>query len=752
MKQLSITLLVMMFISALPIKDTFSADKLSLPELGSDNSASNITPHRDNTDESKNNDDISGKVAQFATNEANQNFSNLTKEGMKSELYQYGKSAVTSAVQNQAEQLLSPYGHISTQISLNDDGSLDGSSLDYLIPWYNSKSNLVFTQLSGHNTDDRTIANFGIGVRHDINQDWLMGMNAFYDYDVTRNHRRAGVGLEAWTNYLKFSGNYYLPLSSWKDSPDLENYEERPARGWDMRMQAYLPSYPQLGASLIYEQYYGEQVALFGTDDLQKNPNAVTVGVDYTPVPLVTMGLEYKKGNSDNTELTANVALDYQFGVPLNKQLDPSAISEMRSLAGSRMDFVDRNNHIVLEYRERNDLDIGLYLKPTGTAAQCVISDDPDEAQAYEGCHWTINATITSHLNIKEAHWIPAGNFNPESKLSLPALSPQQNIGAGKNNHWTLIFPAWVDSQDPNANKYTLSVMLSDDKGHTKQSNAVTIVVAEAPVQYQLVIKDAGEEKKSIKVLSNGKDYVNLESSGNKVSGFSGETTPLTPESLKMKFHAYKVEDKNQSQEVTIHASKSECTAESQCLFYEHAPEHGVTDIGSTASGIYSVIANPENKESQKTNAVLIDFTPADKMIYTAIVDIENPSVNLTATKGNKLLPGHEYEFKAAYDSNNNGQWDASDRTTVSDTNPTPIISLMNYRWQFAKNSAHGTAGGYAVPATNDHNIILPQMNADAKTVFAASGPDGLQGYELRVDYQLTQAGMQIVKALRQND
>ncbi len=37
-------------------------------------------------------------------------------------------------------------------------------------------------------------------------------------------------------------------------------------KGWDVRTEAWLPFYPQLGGKLIYEQYYGDEVALFGTD------------------------------------------------------------------------------------------------------------------------------------------------------------------------------------------------------------------------------------------------------------------------------------------------------------------------------------------------------------------------------------------------------------------------------------------------------------------------------------------------------
>ncbi|WBM72037.1 inverse autotransporter beta domain-containing protein [Buttiauxella sp. WJP83] len=748
MKKIVLYFLIMPSLSMLFTDVSHSANNIALPDLGG--SDSSVSEHNSSTasPSSDKSNPVEKKTSEILVNEAQSNFHNLTPEGMKSEALQYGKNLATEAAQSKIEELLSPYGHIATSININDKGNLDGSSLDYLLPWYEGESNLWFSQFSAHNKDGRTIANMGVGVRHNISKDWMLGSNLFYDHDITRGHHRAGLGGEAWTNYLKLSGNYYLPLSSWKDSPDLDDYEERPARGWDLRMQAYLPAYPQLGSSLVYEKYYGDQVALFGTDNLQEDPSAVTVGVDYTPVPLITLQAGYKKGDADTNEATANLSLDYRIGVPLSKQLDGDEVAQMRTLAGSRMDFVDRNNDIVLEYREKNDLDVGLYLKPTGTAAACILADDPDSAEAYEGCHWTVNATVTSHLKLKSAQWVPMGSFNPENTLGLPALT-SGNISNGEDNHWTLTFPAWVDSTDPNANKYRLALTLVDDKGHTKQSNAVNIIVTEAPINYQLVIDDNGEAKKAIKLLANGNSFANLVASGAKISGLAGETTPVDAQNLGLTFHAYKMEDKSHSQEVTIHASKSECTSGSECLFYKEPPSGSEAVLGSTMSGVFSVIAEKDDDNTKKTNTVLVDFSPASTMIYTAIVDSENPTVNLTATKGNVLKLGRKYEFKIAYDSNNNGQWDATDRETVSDTNATPLISLVDYKWFFDGTSPNGTQGGYAVNSTINNDISIPDTNAQASQVFVNAGADGIQGFKLKIDYQLTPAGQKIMNNLR---
>ncbi|EGP1243597.1 hypothetical protein IV995_002991 [Salmonella enterica] len=349
--------------------------------------------------------------ADYFINSATQGFDNLTPEALESQARSYLQNQITSSAQSYLEGVMSPYGKIRTSLSVGEGGDLDGSSLDYFIPWYDNQSTLFFSQISAQRKEDRTIGNFGLGVRQNVGN-WLLGGNAFYDYDFTRGHRRLGLGTEAWTDYLKFSGNYYHPLSDWKDSEDFDFYEERPARGWDIRMESWLPFYPQLGAKLVYEQYYGDEVALFGTDNLQKDPHAVTLGLEYTPVPLVTVGTDYKAGTGDSNDFSVNATVNYQIGTPLAAQLDPENVKIQHSLMGSRTDFVDRNNFIILEYREKDPLDVTLWLKADATNEhpECVIEDTPEAAVGLEKCKWTVNALINHHYKIISASWQAKNN------------------------------------------------------------------------------------------------------------------------------------------------------------------------------------------------------------------------------------------------------------------------------------------------------------------------------------------------------
>ncbi|EOM4692884.1 inverse autotransporter beta domain-containing protein, partial [Escherichia coli] len=182
----------------------------------------------------------------------------------------------TAKANQEIQEWLGKYGTARVKLNVDKDFSLKDSSLEMLYPIYDTPTNMLFTQGAIHRTDDRTQSNIGFGWRHFSGNDWMAGVNTFIDHDLSRSHTRIGVGAEYWRDYLKLSANGYIRASGWKKSPDIEDYQERPANGWDIRAEGYLPAWPQLGASLMYEQYYGDEVGLFGKDKRQKDPHAIS--------------------------------------------------------------------------------------------------------------------------------------------------------------------------------------------------------------------------------------------------------------------------------------------------------------------------------------------------------------------------------------------------------------------------------------------------------------------------------------------
>ena len=265
---------------------------------------------------------------------------------------------------------LSRFGTARITLGVDEDFSLKNSQFDFLHPWYETPDNLFFSQHTLHRTDERTQINNGLGWRH-FTPTWMSGINFFFDHDLSRYHSRAGIGAEYWRDYLKLSSNGYLRLTNWRSAPELDNdYEARPANGWDVRAESWLPAWPHLGGKLVYEQYYGDEVALFDKDDRQSNPHAITAGLNYTPVPLMTFSAEQRQGKQGENDTRFAVDFTWQPGSAMQKQLDPNEVAARRSLAGSRYDLVDRNNNIVLEYRKKELVRLTLTDPVTGKSGE----------------------------------------------------------------------------------------------------------------------------------------------------------------------------------------------------------------------------------------------------------------------------------------------------------------------------------------------------------------------------------------------
>lgn len=77
--------------------------------------------------------------ADYFINSATQGFDNLTPEALESQARSYLQNQITSSAQSYLEGVMSPYGKIRTSLSVGEGGDLDGSSLDYFVPWYDNE-------------------------------------------------------------------------------------------------------------------------------------------------------------------------------------------------------------------------------------------------------------------------------------------------------------------------------------------------------------------------------------------------------------------------------------------------------------------------------------------------------------------------------------------------------------------------------------------------------------------------------------
>lgn len=693
----------------------------SLPDLGSEAA---LQEEQNNKGKS-----FKERGANYVAESARQGFENLTPEALESQARSYLQGQITSSAQSYIEGALSPYGKVRSNLSIGQDGSLDGSSIDYFVPLYDNQKSVYFSQLSAQRKEERTIGNIGFGVRHNFDK-WLLGGNIFYDYDFTRGHRRLGLGTEAWTDYLKLSGNYYHPLSDWKDSKDFDFYLERPARGWDVRAEAWLPSYPQLGGKVVFEQYYGDEVALFGTDNLEKDPYAVTLGVNYQPVPLLTVGTEYKAGTGDNSDLSINATVNYQFGVPLKDQLNSDNVKAAHSLMGSRHDFVERNNFIVLEYKEKDPLDVTLWLKADSTNEhpECVIKDTPEAAVGLEKCKWTINALINHHYKIVAASW--QAKNNAARTLVMPVVKAN-TITEGNNNHWNLVLPAWQYSSDQaeqeKLNTWRVRLALEDEKGHRQNSGVVEITVQQDR-KIELIVNNIAnvpEENNHSHEASAQADGVDGVVMDLDITDSFGDDTdrngdPLPDNGLSPQL--YDAQDKK----VTL--ANKPCSTDNPCVFIaKQDKEKGTVTLSSTLPGTFRWKAKAAPYDD--SNYVDVTFLGAGENDVNAFIyriSATNP-VNLIDNEKEHLPVNNAYRFVLWRDANKDGVFQQSEKLTEEE------MAQYDYQWEFTGHSVNGYTG--AQSNTSNEDIVIPATNEEAVQKFGAQKEDGVQGYGLRVVY-----------------
>ncbi|MDC9590921.1 inverse autotransporter beta domain-containing protein [Xenorhabdus sp. XENO-10] len=402
-------------------------------------------------------------------------------DSVKSQLHGLAVNEANQAVQN----WLRRYGTVKLQANMDKRGRLEGSQFDMLLPLYDSEQQMAFTQFGLRRIDHRTTANFGLGQRHFLDTG-MFGYNAFLDHDITRDHTRFGIGAEYARDFMKFGANGYFRASGWKDDKKLKDYEERPASGFDLRAEGYMPDYPQLGGKLIYEQYFGNEVGLLSEERRQKNPSVFTVGANYTPIPLVKLGIDRKQSAQGHGETLFNFGLSYELGAPWSKQIDPDAVAFKRGLHGGRYDLVERNNQIVLEYRKKELILLTMEKQLSGYGEEVI----------------PLNVNVIAKYGLKEIVWDTTNLEAGGGKFKLEKRdTPTENMIAYSVREGTRYLLALPPYHAKGNNTYTLSGIAYDNQGNVSERAETQIQV----IALAIGLKGSGFELAKQSMLADGK-------------------------------------------------------------------------------------------------------------------------------------------------------------------------------------------------------------------------------------------------------
>ncbi|MET0332403.1 MAG: inverse autotransporter beta domain-containing protein [Dyella sp.] len=359
-----------------------------------------------------------------------------TPTGTSTDLGSLLSGQLANTATGAASDLLNTLGTAQLDIDFDRHFNVRGGSLDLLVPWGDTKKRLDFTQVGVRHLYDRTTINLGAGQRY-ILGDWLLGYNGFLDVDPARAHRRVGLGFEVWRDYLKLATNGYLRLSDWKHSRLLADFDERPANGFDVRAEGYLPFHPQLGVKLAYERYIGRQVDLFSRDALRANPHAMTLGINYTPIPVLTFSVDHRQGNGPS-DTRVGLQMNLQFDRSIKEQFDSSRMKSRRSLTGSRYDLVSRNNRIVMEYREQWLVQIGLPAEVKGLGRQSVpLPVSIESKRPLKQVVWQQDALVAAGGSVVDLgggqYAVKLPEYNPSTTNSYTISAVAYDVGGQRS-------------------------------------------------------------------------------------------------------------------------------------------------------------------------------------------------------------------------------------------------------------------------------------------------------------------------------
>jgi hypothetical protein len=248
------------------------------------------------------------------------------------------------------------YGKARVSLGVNRKGRFTGQA-DFLYPFLERDKFTGFAQAGVRLDRGRSVANLGLGARFGPYDGYLFGANAFLDRDFSGGHTRGGLGAELWKGPIRASSNLYVPLTGFKGSKLREGLLERPASGWDLRLNGKLPFYERITASLGYERWTGsflEGEGLYSSPSPVRSPKGtLSYGLSYTPVDWLTVEARHGTGGAMkgfsgrvlvNLDIPKRDTGTGSSAGAINASRDPLMLAE-------RASFVDRRYDMPMEYK-----------------------------------------------------------------------------------------------------------------------------------------------------------------------------------------------------------------------------------------------------------------------------------------------------------------------------------------------------------------------------------------------------------------
>lgn len=209
---------------------------------------------------------------------------------------------------------------------------------------------LSFVQAAVFSVDNqgarRPALNLGLGQRYLAEDEQaILGVNLFLDYEGKSKHKRASLGLEYQRSNFGLNVNRYYPLS---DKKVIGDYTEQPLYGYDLNLYGQMPYTPW--AELKAKHYYWDQIQ---SEDIKGS----SLGIELS----LNSNMKLELGRSDNSTQEVQSYARLNLKLPFDAKpkatnfgFDDQAFRPSARMNLATLDWVEREQKIWIEKRLSN--------------------------------------------------------------------------------------------------------------------------------------------------------------------------------------------------------------------------------------------------------------------------------------------------------------------------------------------------------------------------------------------------------------
>ncbi|WP_171962063.1 Ig-like domain-containing protein [Bordetella trematum] len=293
---------------------------------------------------------VAGQIQELARREAD-NGPGLNGDYLRRQGQAHFNQFLQGGVQAARESDLPFLRHLQGDLRYDFDLGRTSLELRTIDEIYRHGPHSVLLQLGAHNQNERPTANVGAIYRREVLEGLLLGANAFVDYEFGKQHGRGSLGWEALAPQFSLHANIYFPLSAWKGAKRDGRREERPASGMDVGLKFRPAFLPGLELKASHFRWNGAGIDYFDNGRPQNRATGFKYGVQYKPVPLLSLGLEQDKVMGGARQTRVQLGVTINLSEPLSKQWRRDTPAP--GFSPSRTALVERENRIVLNTRRK---------------------------------------------------------------------------------------------------------------------------------------------------------------------------------------------------------------------------------------------------------------------------------------------------------------------------------------------------------------------------------------------------------------